>query len=184
MTYIDIRLKSDEMAILNSMVGKKLISVKHDPFVFVNSSSQVVQINTEIGEFYLYSFVEPSDYFGAEEDVAVWTLETERNKVVDCKDFVETPINETVKSVLVVQENQRLFQNGTQIYDVWLTRGIIFDFGDHQFSLEKAVWFSEDIYIRKGYDLVNKFTSIDDFINSDWDEGCTAECSRQIITIG
>lgn len=183
MTSIDIRLKSDEMAILNSMVGKKLISVKHDPFVFVNSSSQVVQINSESGEFYLYSFVEPLDYFGSEEDVAVWTLETERNKAVECKSFAETPFNETVKSVIVVQENQRLFQNGTQIYDVWLTRGIIFDFGDHQYSLEKAVWFSEDIYLQKGYDLINKFNGVDEFINSDWDEGCTAECSRQLITL-
>lgn len=179
MISIDIRLKSNEMAVLNSMVEKKLISVKHEPFVFVNSSSQVVQINSEIGEFYLYSFVESLDYFGSEEDVAVWSLEAMPNKVVERKNFVETPFNENVKKIIVVQENQRLFQNEAQIYDIWLTRGIIFDFGERQYSLEKAVWFSEDIYLQKGYDLINKFTSVDKFIDSDWDEDFKAECSRQ-----
>lgn len=183
MTSIDIRLKSNEMTSLQSLIGQELISVKHDPFTFVNASSQVVQIISKSSEFYLYSFTQPLDYYGSEEDVAVWTIENDRYKIVDQKDFVDTPINEILKSILVVQENQRLFQNGKQIYDVWLTRGIILDFGDHQYSFEKAVWFSEDIYIQKGYDLINKFTSVNDFINGDWDKEFTAECNREIIQL-
>ncbi len=65
-----------------------------------------------------------------------------------------------------------------------VTRGIIFHFGDHQYSFEKPVWFSEDIYIQKGYDLIKKFASNDKFVNDDWCEGCKAECKREIVTFG
>ena len=62
MVQIDIRFKSDEINTLRSLIGKKLESIQHDPFNFVNSSSQVVQINSEIGVYYLYSFTETLDY--------------------------------------------------------------------------------------------------------------------------
>ncbi len=50
--------------------------------------------------------------------------------------------------------------------------------GDHQIAFEKAVWFSEDIIIHKGYELQNNFSSVEAFINSSWKEGVKAECSR------
>ena len=78
MTKIDIRLTTEETDALRSLVGKKLESIQHDPFNFVNSSSQVVQINAETGVFYIYSFVEPLDYFGVTEDVAVWSFNNEK----------------------------------------------------------------------------------------------------------
>ncbi len=183
MVKIDIRLKEQEILILQSLVGKELVAIRRDSFNYINSSSQVVQIEAENGLFYLYSFTEPLDYFGTKEDVAVWTIETERYQVVDRKVFIETPIKEKIKSVSVIQENQRLFKNGDQTYDVWLTRGLVFDFGNRQLSFEKAIWFSEDIYIHKGYDLSRKFSSVDAFVNNDWDEGVTAECEREIITL-
>lgn len=183
MVQIDIRFKSDEINTLRSLIGKKLKSIQHDPFNFVNSSSQVVQINSEIGVYYLYSFTETLDYYGMMEDIAVWKFGIERKKMVDKKSFITTPVQAIIKNISLVQENQRLYKGLDHIYDVWLTRGIIIDFGDHQISFEKAVWFSEDIYIQKGYNLVEKFASIENFINSGWSEGLKAECSREIVSI-
>lgn len=183
MKRIDIRLKSEEISALTSLVGRTLESIQHDPFTFVNASSQVVQLNSDIGSFYLYSFSEPLDYFGTVEDVATWSFESERHKFVERKSFISTPIQEVVKDISLVQENQRLYKGQEQIYDVWLTRGIIIDFGDHQLAFEKAVWFSEDIYIRKGYNVVNQFASVDSFVNNDWDSGLNAACSRKIESL-
>ncbi len=183
MVQIDIRLKPDEMNVLRSLIGKKLESIQHDPFNFVNSSSQMVQINAETGVYYLYSFTEPLDYYGATEDVAVWTFGAERYKSVDNKSFIKTPVQAFIKNITLVQENQRLYNGNDQIYDVWLTRGIVIDFGDHQLSFEKAVWFSEDIYIQKGYNLADRFASVEAFINSDWPEGYKAECSRKLESL-
>ena len=92
-------------------------------------------------------------------------------------------LHKSFRGVEIVQENQRLFERGKQIYDVWLTRGIVFDFGDRQLSFEKAVWFSEDIYIQRGYDLAKKFSKVEAFINSDWNESIVAECSRETIAL-
>lgn len=184
MIIIDKRLNSNEMSILRQLIGKKIVSFMHDEFNFNNSSSQVVGIETELGMVYLYNFTEPLDYYGSVEDVAVWKLTKERYKFVDNKNLISSPVGETVKEIRIVQENQKLFENGTQTYNVWVTRGIIFDFGDHQFAFEKPVWFSEDIYVHKGYDLITKFTSTDEFVNDDWCDGCKAECERKIVSFG
>lgn len=181
MITIDKRFNDEEMAILRQLIGKKIVSFRHDEFNFNNSSSQVVGIETELGMVYLYNFTEPLDYYGSVEDVAVWKLTKERYKFVDNKNLISSPVGETVKEIRIVQENQKLFENGTQTYNVWVTRGIIFDFGDHQFAFEKPVWFSEDIYVHKGYDLITKFASTDKFVNDDWCDGCKAECERKIV---
>ena len=183
MISIDIRFKSSEMQLLQSIIGNKITSISHDRFMFVNASSQVVQINSTNGEFYLYSFCEPLEYFGTTEDVAVWSLEEKRYKVVDSKDFIDNPINEVVKNIFLIQENQRLYKNRKQIYDVWLTKGIIFDFGTYQLSFEKAIWFSEEIYIQKGYDLIEKFAPVSDFVNNDWGKDITAQCDRETVNL-
>ena len=183
MKKIDIRLKFDEMSILQKLVGKELTAIYHDKFEFVNSSSQAVGFETNEFNFYLYSFVEPLDYFGSIEDVAVWSLDLNRYALVDEKDFIKTPIKQTVKSIQIVQENQRLYTNEAQIYDIWLTRGIVFDFGDNQILFEKAVWFSEEIYIQKGYNLIEKISPTSKIVDSDWNEGLYAECSREIVTV-
>ncbi len=181
---IDIRLKAKEISILRSVIGKELSAIRHDPLFFVNSSLEVVQIDAENGSFYLYSHTEPLDYFGTLEDVAVWSLENKRYEFVDQKNLVKTAFKAKIKNVRVVQENQRLFKKGVWIYDVWLTRGIVFDFGKSQLSFEKAVWFSEEIYIQTGCGLVDKFSDVGAFADSDWNEGFTAECFRETTVLG
>lgn len=183
MVCIDKGFTDKEIGILKSLVGKKLIAFHHDEFHFTNSSSQLVCIESEAGTTYLYSLTEPLDYYGSVEDVAIWTISDERYKFVDKKQLISSFVNETVNKIYVIQENQRLFESGQQTYDVWITRGIIFDFSKHQFSFEKPIWFSEDIYIRKGYKLINEFAGTDKFVNDDWSEGCTAECERHVITL-
>ena len=184
MKVIDIRLKEAEMAQLKSLCGSTIRSIFHDPFSFTNTSLQIVRMAFDNKDYYLYSFTEPLDYYGSEEDVAVWSFKDTEYPAVSKKDFIETPINETIKQIHVIQENQKLFENGNQTYDVWLTRGLIIDFGDHQISFEKAVWFSEDIIIRKGYNLIDEFDSTESFTDSKhWAPGITASSTRKTIIL-
>lgn len=183
MKTIDIRLNDNEIKLLHSLVGQKLLAIHHDQFDFVNSSSQVVAFESATETIYLYSFTEEQDYFGTTEDVAVWSMEKTKYPLLDSKELVRTPIDQTVASIQLIQEHQRLLKCGEIIYDVWLTRGIIMNLGERQISFEKAVWFSEEIYIQKGYDLLNTFAPISNFVESDWEDGITAECSREIVTL-
>ena len=181
MKTIDIRLNENERQALHALIGTEFTSMQHDEFTFVNSSTEVVAFDFYGKHYYLYSFTEPMDYYGADEDIAVWTFEEKRYPIVDDKHFICTPVKAIINGVSIVQENQRVYKEGEQIYNVWLTRGIIFDLGDHQISFEKAVWFSEEIYIQRGNDLIKRFTPTEEFCKADnWGSGMTAECTRTI----
>lgn len=171
--------------IFRKLIGKKINALLHDPFAFINASSQVVQLNLENGIYYLYSAVEPIDNYGVVDDVAIWEWTTTKYPIIDKKTFISTPINEKIKEIHLVQENQRLYKDGEQTYDVWVTRGIIFILENgREVSFEKAVWFSEDIYINKGYNLIDTFQSTDDFAE-EWEESeeYRGECERRIEVI-
>jgi len=182
MKTIDIRLKQSEVNLLCSMIGKNLIAIMHDEFRFTPTSSQVVEMVTENDSSYLYSFTECHDYYGKKEDVAVWSLSDTKLPIIDRKSFVRTPVNEVVKGITLIQENQRMFEKGEQTYDVWLTRGIIIDVGDRQIAFEKDVWFSEEIIVHRGYELSKEFSPNDDFCDH-WDSSVKAECSREAVVL-
>ena len=184
MVSIDVRLKSEDVQILQEAVGKNLDRIEHDEFVFTNASSQAVRFVLGDDLFYLYSFTEPLDYYGAEEDVAVWSVEEKAYPLIADKSFVTTPVQKRISAIRIVQEHQMLYENAQQTYDVWVTRGIIIDFGDHELAFEKPVWFSEDIVIRKGYDLIEKFQPVEEICKAGkWKDGVTMECSREMVTL-
>lgn len=181
MKTVDIRINKNEMELLHSFVGKPLHTILHDELTFSNSSTEAVQFNIGDEAVFLYSFTEHMDHYGSTEDVAVWTLEKTAYPVIQQKKFIKMPVELPVQRILLVQENQQLFENGEQTYDVWLTRGILFDFGEFQLAFEKAVWFSEEIYITRGQNLFSKFTQASDFCNPDrWEDGIEAKCFRKI----
>lgn len=182
MKTIDMRFDKE---IFKEFIGRTITALFHDSFEFVNSSSQVVQLNFEDDIYYLYNSVEPIDNYGVVDDVAIWEWTTKKYPFVDKKTFITTPINEKIKEIHLVQENQRLYKDGEQTYDVWVTRGIIFFLeSGREISFEKAVWFSEDIYINRGYNLIDTFESADDFAE-EWEEsdGYHGECERKIEVI-
>ena len=184
MVSINIRLKTECIQILQAAVGKSLKEIEHDKYVSSNTSSQAVRFDMEDTIFYLYSFTEPLDYYGAKEDVAVWSVEEKAYPLIADKSFVTTPVQKRISAIRIVQEHQRLFENAQQTYDVWVTRGIIIDFGDHELAFEKPVWFSEDIVIRKGYDLIEKFQPVEEICKAGkWKDGVTMECSREVVTL-
>ncbi len=181
MNVIDIRFNEKEKQTLRSFIGKSLHTILHDEFSFVNSSTGAVQFNIGAESVFLYSFTEPEDYYGSTEDVAIWTLEKIAYPIIQKKNFITTPIELPVQRIILVQEHQQLFENGKQTYDVWLTRGLLFDFGKFQVAFEKAVWFSEEIYITRGQNLISKFNPVSDFCNPDrWGDGIEAKCFREI----
>ena len=184
MVNIDVRLKKEDIQILQSAVGKKLDRIEHDEFVFTNTSSQTVRLVLGDELFYLYSFTEPLDYYGTEEDVAVWSVEEKEYPLIADKSFVTTPFQEKITAIRIVQEHQMLFDNARQTYDVWVTRGIIIEFGDHELAFEKPVWFSEDIVIRKGYDLLEEFQPVEEICKAGkWKDEITMECSREEVIL-
>lgn len=132
---------------------------------------------------------ESVNYFGVTDDYAVFKMINSTDSNVQSffldTEQINTPIKEKISKIIVVNENQKLYKNGIQTYDVWLTRGIIFCMDEREVSFKKdMVPFSEEIYINKGYKLIDAFEDNNDFCD-DWDEqeGYHGECSREIIEL-
>lgn len=97
--------------------------------------------------------------------------------------MITTPVGGIITSVKLINENQKLFEKGVCIYDVWLTRAIIFEVGDREISFEKdTVPFSEEITIQKGYNLIDKVTDNNDFLE-DWEDGLTPRLTQEVIEV-
>lgn len=97
--------------------------------------------------------------------------------------MVSTPVGEEITSVKMVNEQQTMAINGEPAYEVWLTRAIIFEVGGREISFEKdTVPFSEEITIQRGYDLVDKISGNDDFLEA-WDEKYSPAYKREVVVI-
>lgn len=185
MKNIDVRFSRLEIKLFENMVGKVMTKYKCDPFYFSTAVFGIVGFVVEDSAFILTNTTRPLDYYGAMEDVAVMNLsrtdEQQIHSMVEDNQMIETPVGKRITGIDIVNEHQKLFQNGVQTYDVQLTRGVIFYFEDaSELSLEKNVWFSEDITICKGEGLLDRFTPVEEF-SDDWEDDYRGECERTIM---
>lgn len=80
-------------------------------------------------------------------------------------------------------KTKKLFKDDVELYNVWLTRGIIFFVDGREISFEKdSIPFTEEIIIRRGYDLIERFSDEKEFLIS-WGEGVIPKCTREINEI-
>ncbi|MBR4749728.1 MAG: hypothetical protein IK083_09205 [Abditibacteriota bacterium] len=187
MKAIDIRFSAKEMGLIKRMIGKKMVVYKHDPLEFSTSVYGLVGLLIEDESFAFTNFVEKMDYYGENEDVAVFRIKAipfdEIKSKIQSQQMIEMPVNDIIAEIDVVNEHQKLYRYSVQTYDVMLTRGIIFRMKDgNELSFEKNIWFSENISVEKGYDLIKRFSPTDEF-SEGWSGEYKGVCSREIIKI-
>lgn len=186
MKQIDVRFSDQEMAKLQSMIGKKMLRYKGDMFGSAMSYG-LVAVRFEEAEYAFTNFIEVMDYYGALEDVALFKLEQTPydsiHSLFQNKVMLETPVDRVIRRIEVVNEQQRLYEDNVWTYEVLVTRGIIFFFEDgHELSLEKNIWFSEFISVEEGEHLIDRFSPASEF-EEDWSDGFVGKCEREIITL-
>ena len=187
MKKIDKRFSDSNMDMLRNMIGKKMLKLKCDAFLFSTSVYGIVGISMEDHAYAFTNLVEVNDYFGQDEDVAMFKMERmdfeDIHSMIQGQEMIIHPVESIVSNVYVVNEQQLLFKNDIQIYEIWVTRGVIFKFDDtHEISLEKNIWFSEDISVEKGYNLLQRFTAPTEFEES-WSGEYRGTCLRDVINI-
>ena len=182
MKTIDMRFDPE---LIRSWIGKKFIKYKCDPFEYTNSVTQYVGLYIGDKVYELSNVQESVDYFGTTDDMAVSRVSVSDDTMIksafDGVEMISTPIGEIISSVTLVNEQQMISINDTPEYEVWLTRVIIFSVGDREISFEKdTVPFSEEITIQRGYNLIDKISDNDDFLEQ-WDENYTPTYKRETI---
>lgn len=184
MVTVDMRFDPD---LVKGWIGKKFIKYKCDAFEFTNSVTQIVGLYIGDDVYSLTNIQESVDYYGLSEDIAVAKLSASNDFCIKSAfkdvEMISTPVNEEIRKVRLVNELQRMSKDGELTHEVWLTRAIIIDVGEREISFEKdTVPFSEEITIQRGYNLDEKISDNDDFME-DWNEGYSPEYRREIVEI-
>ena len=120
------------------------------------------------------------------DDIAVCTIEgadeSEIKSAFKETEQIITPVEGLITKIKIVNENQ-IVESSSEIYDVWLTRAIIFEVDGREIMFEKdVVPFSEEIIIRRGYELMKKIADEKTFLEG-WDNGMNPKCVRKVIEI-
>ncbi len=184
MKNIDMRFDPD---LIQSWIGKVFKKYKCDAFEFTNSVTQIVGLYIGDEVYALTNVQEAVDYFGTTEDMSVAKLSDSEDAMIKSAfkdvEMISTPVGEEITSVKIVNEQQSMAINGEPAYEVWLTRAIIFEVGGREISFEKdTVPFSEEITIQRGYNLIDKVSDNDDFLE-EWDDEYLPEYKREVIEI-
>ena len=138
-------------SIFKDTVGLSFKKYKCNDFLSTNSVYQIVGLYIDNKVFALRNELQPMDYFGTTEDIAVFSLS-------ECFD-------KNIISGRIINENKKIYMHSHLEYDIDLTRAIIFTLASgEEICFEKDSWiFSEEIVINKGRNLMNVITSPDDF---------------------
>ena len=172
MKKINIAFAHKQHLMLAQMVGKNFHKIAFDKIISDDYYYGIIGLYIGDKIYKLSNFIEVLDYYGMPEDVAVLKLnsvdDSEIISPIKNRNMDDIAVNKIINKIELVDENQKLYQGNDLKYDNWLTRGIIFHFDDGtELSLEKGIWFSENIYFKQGHDLINNFADLEEF-NDNW----------------
>lgn len=183
-----IIINNKEIDLLKSMIGKKFNKYRCDPFINSPMVYGIIGVYIDGKPFKITSLLKVVQRFLVTDEVAEFKIiETTDDSIktfMNDGEMIDTPINSKIESISVVNDFQTIEHDG-KLYEFSSTVGLIFVLEDsREISFEIGTWFSEMMTIRKGYNLIEKFTPIEDFFE-EWEdcEGYVPKCSRKIIEI-
>lgn len=184
MINIDNRI---DKQMLSEFIGKNFNSYQHDEFLYTNTVTGIVGFKIDNKFYKLTNEYEKVDFLGLDSEATV-------SKFVECdleeiqslteSNMIEFIIDELITSITLVNDHYEVFTDNEIKYDWWETRAIIFKLAGRELAFEKqACWFSQEIVINKGYDLIDKLEDGKQ-IEEDFDESSsTIDVSREIVKL-
>lgn len=184
----DMRFSPQEIELFKHMIGKQFDRYQCDSFIYSPMVYGIVGIIIDGIPYKLTSLFERAERFYHADDTARFHIqqadEGEIKTYMDEGDMIETPVVSKIVSIDIINDHQTLEHEG-EIRSLDCSVGVIFHLEDaREISFEIKTWFSEMITIEKGYNLIDKITSTDDFLE-EWEScaGYTAKCTREVITL-
>lgn len=185
---VDISFHCDTIKMLRGFIGKTLDFYSCDPFEFTPSVFGIVGFKIEDRFYKLTCDLEKVTRFWTEDEIARLRFDScgdrKPESRMDGGTMIDTPVRDTIVAIELINDCESVsFKKEKR--SLCSTKGIIFHLlGGNEISFEVDTWFSEMITVRRGYDLIDKFTTIDDF-HEEWEdcEGYTAAVERKIISL-
>ena len=149
-----------DTTLIQHFIGKTLKKYKHAEFLFTNSVTGIVGIEIDDAVFEITNNYESIDFLTLDNEATIFRISgTEWNKVdlMINNDINETHVGEKIKKIVLVNDHTVLNISQNIEYDMWDTKAIIFYFENHELCFAKQdCWFSQEIEVYKGYDLLEK----------------------------
>ena len=185
---VDISFSGATTELLKGIIGKTFAFYSCDPFEFSPSVFGIVGIKVENKFYKLTCNLEKVIRFWNEDEIAQLRFEECGNqRLVSRMDggaMIDMPVRDTIVSIDLINDLEEVaFDNEKR--SLRSTKGIIFHLSSgNEISFEVDTWFSEMITIQRGYNLIDKFTSVDDFLE-EWEDcnGYTATVERTIVSL-
>ena len=179
-------VKNEYSDIFASLIGKTFIKYKMDPIEYAPVSLWIVGVYVDDKAYKLTASQQEIDRFFSNEEVALFDFkEASDSEIVsrlDGIDFIEVPVKEKIESIKMVVDKESVKHAG-DIREINTVKAIIFSLsGGNEVSFELTEWFSEMITVSRGYELIQKVQSTDEFLE-EW-EDCddyVPVVSREII---
>ena len=177
------RLDAKSLKLLSNMIGKKFEKYRCDEFKFAPSVYQIVGLYVGDCVYALINETKELDYFGETDDVSVMRVDAVneneiKSHLVDGKQ-IDTPINQIIQDIIVITDTEYMSENGVDLYCYDFTAAIVFVLPDRQVVFERDCWFSEDILIYRGSNVINKIRSLDE--NASNSSTLEVRTNREII---
>lgn len=144
-----------------SFLGKKLMKYKHADFIYTNSVTGVLGFEIEgCGVYSLTNEHEFLNFFSLDDEATIFRINKAEWIAIDSS--INNNINvtqpaEEITKIILVNDHTILEVDGQVKYEMWDTKAIILRLENHEICFVKQdCWFSQEIEIYKGYDLLSK----------------------------
>jgi hypothetical protein len=177
-----------DIGIFKGMIGKRFDKFMCDPFVYSPMVYGVVGLYIDGVAYKLTALYKTVKRFFTTDDIAAFrieqTVDANIKTFMDEGELITNPVSSKIVAIDIVTDHQTL-EHDEEMQPLDYSVGVIFHLEDkREISFEIKTWFSEMITVQKGYDLIEKFTPVDDFLE-EW-EGCdgyNAKCIREVLTL-
>ena len=184
MKKITETINNDDITFLKSLLGKNLEAYYCDRFTFNTVAFGIVYFTTNKGNFSLNSTLKAIDYYGTEEEVSYFHLDhnqQKRKSLLDNVEIIKHEINSKINKIILINDSTSTNLNEDN-YIYCTTTGIIFEFDEgRQLGFERSE-LDEGICVRTGYNLIEKFTPVEELIE-DIDKKYSPTCKRELIEL-
>lgn len=185
---VDISFNGVTTELLKGFIGKTFDFYFCDPFEFSPSVFGIVGIRVENKFYKLTCNLEKVVRFWNDDEAARLRFEKcgDQRPIsrMDGGTMIDMPVRDTIISIDIINDLEAVIFEGEE-RTFQSTKGIIFRLSsENEISFEVDTWFSEMITIQRGYNLTDKFTSVDDFLE-EWEDckGYIATVERTIVSL-
>ena len=187
MKNLELCLSQNEQALFKNLIGKKMISLKHE--VSINTIFYVIEIRISDGRYALYNDVKwVDDFYSGADDMPIFSfrrLGSDENpfETREANDLTTDVVEDTISDILLIQDQAEVYKNKAYVNAMKSTEGIVFITGSKQYGIFKDnMWLDEEMWLWEGTNVITKMEPLAKHF-AIFSEPYWARCQRTVTSL-